>query len=59
MRRRFSYPAPTFRVDVIEDIIMDFGLPVIINITSQLYVGFKAIGMREKINGYGKIMRML
>jgi hypothetical protein len=59
MRRRFSYPAPTFRVDVIEDIETDFGLPVISNITSQRYVAFKAIGMREKINGYGKIMRML
>jgi maleate cis-trans isomerase len=46
-------------VDVIEDIETDFGLPVISNITSQLYVAFKAIGMREKINGYGKIMRML
>lgn len=28
-------------------------------ITSQLYVAFKAIGMREKINGYGKLLRML
>ena len=46
-------------VDVIEDIETDFGLPVISNITSQLYVGFKAIGMREKISGYGKLMRML
>jgi maleate isomerase len=46
-------------VDVIDDIETDFGLPVISNITSQLYVGFKAIGMREKISGYGKLMRML
>jgi len=46
-------------VDVIEDIETDLGLPVISNITSQLYVAFKAIGMREKINGYGKLMRML
>jgi maleate isomerase len=46
-------------VDVIEDIETDFGLPVITNITSQLYVGFKAIGMREKISGYGRLMRML
>jgi maleate cis-trans isomerase len=46
-------------VDVIEEIETDFGLPVISNITSQLYVAFKAIRMREKINGYGKIMRML
>jgi len=34
-------------------------LPVISNITSQLYVGFKAIGIREKISEYGKLMRML
>ena len=46
-------------VDVIEDIETDFGLPVISNITSQLYVGFKEIGMREKISRYGKLMRML
>ena len=46
-------------VDVIEDIETDFGLPVITNITSQLYAAFKAIGMREKISGYGKLMRML
>ncbi|MGH7873948.1 MAG: maleate cis-trans isomerase family protein [Candidatus Binatia bacterium] len=46
-------------VDVIEDIETDFGLPVVSNITSQLYAGFKAIGMREKISGYGKLMRML
>jgi maleate cis-trans isomerase len=43
-----NFPA----VDVIENIETEFGL-------SQLYVAFKAIGMREKINGYGKIMRML
>jgi maleate cis-trans isomerase len=46
-------------VDVIEDIETDLGLPLISNITSQLYVAFKAIGMREKIAGYGKLMRML
>jgi maleate cis-trans isomerase len=46
-------------VDVIEDIETDVGLPVISNITSQLYVAFKAIGMREKIPGYGRLMRML
>ena len=46
-------------VDIIEDIETDFGLPVIRNITSQLYAGFKAIEMREKISGYGKLMRML
>ena len=46
-------------VDVIEDIETDLDLPVISNITSQLYVAFKAIGMREKINGYGKLLRML
>jgi len=46
-------------VDVIEDIETDLGLPVISNITSQLYAAFKKIGMREKINGYGKLMRML
>lgn len=46
-------------VDVIEDIETDLGLPVISNITSQLYVAFKAIGMREKIAGYGRLMRML
>jgi len=46
-------------VDVIEDIETDLGLPVISNITSQLYVAFKSIGMREKIDGYGKLLRML
>lgn len=46
-------------VDAIEDIETDLGLPVIANMTSQLYVAFKAIGMREKINGYGRLMRML
>ena len=46
-------------VDVIEPIETDVGLPVIANITSQLYVAFKAIGMRERINNYGKLMRML
>jgi maleate cis-trans isomerase len=46
-------------IDVIEDIETDFGLPVISNITSQLYVGFKTIGMRERVPGYGKLMRML
>lgn len=46
-------------VDVIEDIETDLGLPVISNITSQLYVAFKAIGMRGKINGYGKLLRRL
>jgi maleate isomerase len=46
-------------VDVIEAIETDFGLPVVANITSQLYVAFKAIGMREKITGYGRLMRSL
>jgi maleate cis-trans isomerase len=46
-------------IDVIEDIETDFGLPVVSNITSQLYVGFKTIGMRERVPGYGKLMRML
>jgi len=46
-------------VDVIEDIETDLGLPVIANMTSQLYVAFKAIGMREKVNGYGRLMRVL
>ncbi len=46
-------------VDVIEDIEADFGLPVVTNITSQLYAAFKAIEMREKINGYGTLMRLL
>jgi maleate isomerase len=46
-------------VDVIEDIETDFGLPVVSNISSQLYMAFKAIGMREKIPGYGKLLRML
>jgi maleate cis-trans isomerase len=44
---------------VIEEIETDFGLPVVANITSQLYVAFKAIGMREKITGYGRLMRAL
>lgn len=46
-------------VDVIADIETDTGLPVIANITSQLYCAFKAIGIREKINGYGKLLRLL
>lgn len=46
-------------VDVIEEIETDLGLPVIANMTSQLYVAFKAIGMKEKIDGYGKLLRML
>lgn len=46
-------------VDVIEDVETDTGLPVIANITSQLYAAFKTIGMREKINGYGKLLRLL
>jgi maleate isomerase len=46
-------------VDAIEPIETDIGLPVIANITSQLYVAFKAIGMREPIRNYGKLMRML
>ena len=46
-------------VDVIEDIETDLGLPVIANMTSQLYVAFKAIGMRERIDGYGRLMRLL
>mgnify|MGYP001602913394 FL=1 len=46
-------------VDVIEDIETDLGLPVISNITSQLYAAFKAIGMKEKINCHGRLMRRL
>ena len=46
-------------VDVIEDIETDLGLPVIANMTSQLYVAFKAISMREKIDGYGRLLRLL
>ena len=46
-------------VDVVEQIETDLGLPVIANITSQLYVAFKAIGMREKIKGYGKLLQMV
>ena len=46
-------------VDAIEPIETDMALPVIANITSQLYVAFKAIGMREPIRRYGKLMRML
>ena len=46
-------------VDVINDIETDTGLPVIANITSQLYCAFKAIGMREKIDGYGKLLSIL
>ena len=41
------------------DVIADIELPVIANITSQLYFAFKAIGMREKIDGYGKLLRLL
>ena len=44
---------------MIEDIETDLGLPVISNITSQLYAAFKAVGMKEKITGYGRLMRML
>lgn len=46
-------------VDVIETIETDLGLPVIANTTSQLHAAFKAIGMKEKISGYGQLMRMV
>jgi maleate isomerase len=46
-------------VDVIEPIETDLGLPVIANITSQLYVAFKTIGMREPINRFGALLRGL
>ncbi|HYT54675.1 MAG TPA: hypothetical protein VEQ38_08180 [Verrucomicrobiae bacterium] len=46
-------------VDVIETIETDLGLPVIANITSQLHAAFKAIGMKEKISGYGQLMRLV
>jgi len=53
-------PCANFPVaDVIEEIEPDIGLPVISNITFQLCVAFKTIGMREKINGYGRLLRML
>jgi maleate isomerase len=53
-------PCANFPVlDVIEEIETDLGLPVIANMTSQMYVAFKAIGMKEKIDGYGKLLRML
>jgi maleate isomerase len=53
-------PCANFPVtDVIEDIESDLGLPVIANLTSQLYAAFKAIGIHEQINGYGKLLRML
>jgi Maleate cis-trans isomerase len=46
-------------VDVIEEIETDLGLPVIANTTSQLHAAFKTIGMKEKISGYGQLMRLL
>jgi maleate cis-trans isomerase len=46
-------------VDAIEAIETDLGLPVIANMTSQLYVAFKAIGMKQKVDGYGTLMRMV
>lgn len=46
-------------IDVIEPIETDLGLPVIANITSQLYVAFKAIGIRQPIDHYGRLLRML
>jgi maleate isomerase len=46
-------------VDVIENIETDLGLPVIANTPSQLYSAFKAIGMREKISGFGRLLRLL
>lgn len=46
-------------VDVIETIETDLGLPVIANTTSQLHAAFKAIGMKEKISGYGQLMRLV
>jgi maleate cis-trans isomerase len=53
-------PCANFPVaDVIEDIETDLGLPVIANTTSQLHAAFKAIGMKEKISGYGQLMRLL
>lgn len=53
-------PCANFPVmDVIEDIETDLGLPVITNMTSQLYVAFKTISIRERINGCGRLMRRL
>lgn len=46
-------------VDVIEEIETDLGLPVIANITSQLYAAFKSIGMKERIDGYGRLLTIL
>ena len=46
-------------VDVITDIETDTGLPVIANITSQLYSAFKAIGMREKIRRLRQTVSLL
>jgi maleate cis-trans isomerase len=46
-------------VDVIEAIETDLGLPVVANITSQLYIAFKTIGMHEPINKFGRLLRML
>ena len=38
---------------------VSLSLPVIANTPSQLYSAFKAIGMKEKISGYGRLMRLL
>ena len=53
-------PCANFPVmDVIEDIETDLGLPVVTNMTSLLYVAFKTIHIHEKINGCGRLMRLL
>ena len=46
-------------VDVIKPIEIDTGIPVIANITSQLYVALKTIGLRERIDGFGKLLQIL
>ena len=51
--------AQTQRLLLAKRLLTDTGLPVIANITSQLYSAFKAIGRREKIDGYGKLLRLL
>ena len=59
-RRTFLYPVPIFPSWMSSKTIeTDLGLPVIANTTSQLHAAFKAIGMKEKISGYGRLMRLL
>lgn len=53
-------PCPQFPVlDVIERIETDFGVPAVSHIGSELYVALKTIGVREPIEGFGRLLKIL